>query len=77
MHTNVGAAPAAEGTGARGVLGPSAPGVVVAGGAGRRQDPDCGEGRPAGWPVRNPDPAALRRAVGYAFDRPVLIGATV
>ncbi|PYC74935.1 ABC transporter ATP-binding protein [Micromonospora arborensis] len=45
--------------------------------AGRLHDPDGGEVRLDGVPLRNLDPAALRRAVGYAFDRPVLIGATV
>ncbi|MEK8104112.1 ABC transporter ATP-binding protein [Micromonospora sp. M12] len=39
--------------------------------------PDDGEVRLDGVPLRDVDGAALRRAVGYAFDRPVLIGATV
>ncbi|WP_430502970.1 ABC transporter ATP-binding protein [Micromonospora trifolii] len=45
--------------------------------AGRLYDPDGGEVRLDGVPLRDLDAAALRRAVGYAFDRPVLIGATV
>lgn len=45
--------------------------------AGRLHDPDVGEVRLDGVPLRELDRAALRRAVGYAFDRPVLIGATV
>ncbi|MEU8386852.1 ABC transporter ATP-binding protein [Micromonospora sp. NPDC048842] len=45
--------------------------------AGRLYDPDRGEVRLDGVPLRDLDPVALRRAVGYAFDRPVLIGATV
>ncbi|MGC4837887.1 ABC transporter ATP-binding protein [Micromonospora vinacea] len=45
--------------------------------AGRLYDPDGGEVRLDGVPLRDLDDAALRRAVGYAFDRPVLIGATV
>ncbi|GAA2184754.1 ABC transporter ATP-binding protein [Micromonospora lupini] len=45
--------------------------------AGRLHDPDGGEVRLDGVPLRDLDEAALRRAVGYAFDRPVLIGATV
>ncbi|MFG3642917.1 ABC transporter ATP-binding protein [Micromonospora sp. NPDC047762] len=45
--------------------------------AGRLYDPDRGEVRLDGVPLRDLDAAALRRAVGYAFDRPVLIGVTV
>jgi ATP-binding cassette subfamily B protein len=45
--------------------------------AGRLHDPDRGEVRLDGVPLRDLDPSALRRAVGYAFDEPVLIGATV
>ncbi|MEU8424298.1 ABC transporter ATP-binding protein [Micromonospora sp. NPDC048835] len=44
---------------------------------GRLHDPDGGEVRLDGVPLRDLDGVALRRAVGYAFDRPVLIGATV
>ncbi|MEV4823315.1 ABC transporter ATP-binding protein [Micromonospora sp. NPDC049274] len=45
--------------------------------AGRLHDPDGGEVRLDGVPLRDLDGSALRRAVGYAFDQPVLIGATV
>lgn len=45
--------------------------------AGRLHDPDGGEVRLDGVPLRDLDASALRRAVGYAFDQPVLIGATV
>ncbi|WP_238424317.1 ABC transporter ATP-binding protein [Micromonospora parastrephiae] len=45
--------------------------------AGRLHDPDDGDVRLDGVPLRHLDRAALRRAVGYAFDRPVLIGATI
>ncbi|MFG1653322.1 ABC transporter ATP-binding protein [Micromonospora sp. NPDC049275] len=45
--------------------------------AGRLHDPDGGEVRLDGVPLRDLDGPALRRAVGYAFDQPVLIGATV
>ncbi|MEU4473935.1 ABC transporter ATP-binding protein [Micromonospora sp. NPDC023888] len=45
--------------------------------AGRLHDPDGGEVRLDGVPLRDLDGSALRRAVGYAFDRPVLVGATV
>ncbi|MEU8181204.1 ABC transporter ATP-binding protein [Micromonospora sp. NPDC049044] len=45
--------------------------------AGRLHDPDDGEVRLDGVPLRDLDESALRRAVGYAFDRPVLVGATV
>ncbi|MFC4149498.1 ABC transporter ATP-binding protein [Micromonospora mangrovi] len=45
--------------------------------AGRLHDPDSGEVCLDGVPLPHLDPGALRRAVGYAFDRPVLIGATV
>ncbi|MGV9214092.1 ABC transporter ATP-binding protein [Micromonospora sp. RB23] len=45
--------------------------------AGRLHDPDHGEVRLDGVPLRDLDASALRRAVGYAFDQPVLIGATV
>ncbi|MGI5520843.1 ABC transporter ATP-binding protein [Micromonospora sp. CA-259024] len=45
--------------------------------AGRLHDPDGGDVRLDGVPLRQLDRAALRRAVGYAFDRPVLIGATI
>ncbi|WP_309232040.1 ABC transporter ATP-binding protein [Micromonospora tarensis] len=45
--------------------------------AGRLHDPDAGEVLLDGVPLRHLGRAALRRAVGYAFDRPVLVGATV
>ncbi|MFF0316805.1 ABC transporter ATP-binding protein [Micromonospora sp. NPDC005252] len=45
--------------------------------AGRLHDPDGGEVLLDGVPLRDLDGATLRRAVGYAFDQPVLIGATV
>ncbi|WP_435205244.1 ATP-binding cassette domain-containing protein [Micromonospora sp. bgisy143] len=45
--------------------------------AGRLHDPDHGEVRLDGVPLRDLDASVLRRAVGYAFDQPVLIGATV
>ncbi|WP_422735431.1 ATP-binding cassette domain-containing protein [Micromonospora sp. WMMD729] len=45
--------------------------------AGRLHDPDHGEVRLDGVPLRELDASVLRRAVGYAFDQPVLIGATV
>ncbi|MET8042276.1 ABC transporter ATP-binding protein [Micromonospora sp. NPDC005215] len=45
--------------------------------AGRLHDPDDGEVRLDDVPLRDLDGPALRRAVGYAFDRPVLIGETV
>ncbi|MEU7923676.1 ABC transporter ATP-binding protein [Micromonospora sp. NPDC049801] len=45
--------------------------------AGRLHDPDHGTALLDGVPLRDLDASALRRAVGYAFDQPVLIGATV
>ncbi|MEV0328034.1 ABC transporter ATP-binding protein [Micromonospora echinospora] len=45
--------------------------------AGRLHDPDAGEVLLDGVPLHRLDPATLRRAVGYAFERPVLVGATV
>ncbi|WFE99339.1 ABC transporter ATP-binding protein [Micromonospora sp. WMMD964] len=45
--------------------------------AGRLHDPDSGDVRLDGVPLHQLDPATLRRAVGYAFDRPVLIGPTI
>ncbi|SCL26693.1 ABC transporter ATP-binding protein [Micromonospora inyonensis] len=45
--------------------------------AGRLHDPDAGEVLLDGVPLHRVAPAALRRAVGYAFERPVLVGATV
>jgi ATP-binding cassette, subfamily B, bacterial len=45
--------------------------------AGRLLDPDEGEVLIDGVRVDSLSPAALRRAVGYAFDHPVLLGGTV
>ncbi|MFG3417915.1 ATP-binding cassette domain-containing protein [Micromonospora sp. NPDC048063] len=45
--------------------------------AGRLHDPDSGEVLLDGVPLRRLRPAALRRAVGHAFDRPALVGETV
>ncbi|MFI7576834.1 ATP-binding cassette domain-containing protein [Micromonospora sp. NPDC049497] len=45
--------------------------------AGRLYDPDTGEVLLDGVPLRGLSRAALRRAVGHAFDRPALVGETV
>ncbi|MEV4755951.1 ABC transporter ATP-binding protein [Micromonospora sp. NPDC049559] len=45
--------------------------------AGRLRDPDAGEVLLDGVPLRRLDRAALRAAVGYGFERPVLVGDTV
>jgi ATP-binding cassette, subfamily B, bacterial len=45
--------------------------------AGRLLDPDEGEVLIDGVRADSLSPAALRRAVGYAFDHPVLLGGTV
>ncbi|WBB80742.1 ABC transporter ATP-binding protein [Micromonospora sp. WMMD882] len=45
--------------------------------AGRLHDPDDGEILLDGVPLPRIAPAELRRAVGHAFERPVLVGATV
>ncbi|WP_435855974.1 ABC transporter ATP-binding protein [Streptomyces physcomitrii] len=45
--------------------------------AGRLTDPDRGEVRLDGVPLATLDRSALRREVGYAFERPVLFGDTV
>jgi ATP-binding cassette, subfamily B, bacterial len=45
--------------------------------AGRLRDPTAGEVRLDGVPVHRLDRSALRRAVAYAFERPVLLGRTV
>ncbi|MFG1876042.1 ABC transporter ATP-binding protein [Sphaerisporangium sp. NPDC049003] len=45
--------------------------------AGRLADPDEGEVLLDGVPLRRLSRAALRRAVGYAFERPVLFGSTL
>ncbi|WP_326583228.1 ABC transporter ATP-binding protein/permease [Streptomyces sp. NBC_00481] len=44
--------------------------------AGRLTDPDDGEVRLDGVPLRDVDPADLRRAVAYGFERPALLGET-
>ncbi|MDF3148760.1 MULTISPECIES: ABC transporter ATP-binding protein [unclassified Streptomyces] len=44
--------------------------------AGRLADPDGGEIRLDGVPLRDVDRAELRRAVAYGFERPVLLGET-
>lgn len=44
--------------------------------AGRLADPDEGEVRLDGVPMRDVDHAELRRAVAYGFERPVLLGET-
>ncbi|WP_229401769.1 ATP-binding cassette domain-containing protein [Micromonospora okii] len=60
------------------VVGPSGSGKsTLAAVAGRLHDPDAGEVRLDGMPLSRLRPDALRRAVGYAFDRPALVGATV
>ncbi|MBC6458464.1 ABC transporter ATP-binding protein [Actinomadura sp. HBU206391] len=45
--------------------------------AGRLSEPDEGEVLLDGVPLRELDRATLRRAVGYAFERPVLVGDTL
>ncbi|MFJ7265354.1 ABC transporter ATP-binding protein [Streptomyces sp. NPDC099050] len=45
--------------------------------AGRLTDPDAGEVLLDGVPLREVTAEALRREVGYAFDRPALLGGTV
>ncbi|MCX5129729.1 ABC transporter ATP-binding protein [Streptomyces sp. NBC_00347] len=45
--------------------------------AGRLTDPDAGRVLLDGVPLREVTAEALRREVGYAFDRPVLLGDTV
>ncbi|MFI6144545.1 ABC transporter ATP-binding protein [Streptomyces sp. NPDC051109] len=45
--------------------------------AGRLTDPDAGRVLLDGVPLRELTAAALRREVGYAFDRPALLGDTV
>ncbi|WP_344750645.1 ABC transporter ATP-binding protein, partial [Micromonospora olivasterospora] len=60
------------------VVGPSGAGKsTLAAVAGRLHDPDAGEVRLDGVPLSRLRPDELRRAVAYAFDRPVLVGATV
>lgn len=45
--------------------------------AGRLVEPDAGSVRLDGVALSELDPAQLRRAVGYAFERPALLGTTV
>ncbi len=45
--------------------------------AGRLADPDSGEVSLDGVPLGTLDPAELRREVGYAFERPALLGETL
>ncbi|WP_320064230.1 ABC transporter ATP-binding protein [Micromonospora sp. RTGN7] len=60
------------------VVGPSGAGKsTLAAVAGRLHDPDSGEVCLDGVPLPRLRPDELRRAVGYAFDRPALVGATV
>jgi len=60
------------------VVGPSGAGKsVLAAVAGRLRDPDAGTVLLDGVPLPRLSRAALRRAVGYGFERPVLVGETV
>ncbi|MEV6954180.1 ABC transporter ATP-binding protein [Streptomyces sp. NPDC051183] len=60
------------------VVGPSGAGkTLLAAVAGRLTDPDAGEVLLDGVPLRALSAETLRREVGYAFDRPVLLGETV
>ncbi|WP_189390113.1 ABC transporter ATP-binding protein [Streptomyces sp. SDr-06] len=60
------------------VVGPSGSGKTALGLlAGGLVDPDEGEVLLEGVPLRALDPGAVRAAVGYAFDRPVLLGDTI
>ncbi|MEO3743342.1 ABC transporter ATP-binding protein [Plantactinospora sp. B5E13] len=60
------------------VVGPSGAGKsTLAAVAGRLRDPDAGEVLLDGVPLRRLRRRVLRRAVGYGFERPVLIGDTV
>jgi len=60
------------------VVGPSGAGKsTLAAVAGRLRDPDAGEVLLDGVPLRTLSRTALRRAVGYGFERPVLVGTTV
>ncbi|MEN3614607.1 ABC transporter ATP-binding protein [Plantactinospora sp. ZYX-F-223] len=60
------------------VVGPSGAGKsTLAAVAGRLRDPDAGEVLLDGIPLRRLTRSALRHAVGYGFERPVLIGATI
>ncbi|MDG4787411.1 ABC transporter ATP-binding protein [Micromonospora sp. WMMD1102] len=60
------------------VVGPSGAGKsTLAALAGRLRDPDAGEVLLDGTPLRRLSRAALHHAVGYGFERPVLIGDTI
>ncbi|WNM38432.1 ABC transporter ATP-binding protein [Micromonospora halotolerans] len=60
------------------VVGPSGAGKsLLAAVAGRLRDPDAGEVRLDGVPLPDLSAAALHAAVGYGFERPVLVGETV
>jgi ATP-binding cassette subfamily B protein len=60
------------------VVGHSGSGKSLLGAlAGRLLDPDEGEVLLDGVPLRELDRAALRRAVGFGFERPALLGETV
>ena len=60
------------------VVGASGAGKsLLAAVAGRLRDPDDGEVLLDGVPLPELTPAALHAAVGYGFERPVLVGETV
>ena len=60
------------------VVGPSGAGKsTLAAIAGRLRDPDAGEVLLDGVPLWQLSRAALRRTVGYGFERPVLVGDTI
>ncbi|MFJ6793589.1 ATP-binding cassette domain-containing protein [Streptomyces sp. NPDC091268] len=60
------------------VVGRSGAGkTLLAAVAGRLADPDAGQVLLDGVPLRELSAGALRREVGHAFDRPVLLGNTV
>ncbi|MGP4110399.1 ABC transporter ATP-binding protein [Streptomyces sp. 4N509B] len=66
------------GGGTLAVVGRSGAGKsVLAALAGRLADPDAGEIRLDGVPLTELDRATLRREVGYAFERPALLGGTL
>ncbi|MFC6016877.1 ABC transporter ATP-binding protein [Plantactinospora solaniradicis] len=60
------------------VVGPSGSGKSsLAAVVGRLRDPDTGEVLLDGVPLRQLSRSALREAVGYGFERPILIGDTI
>lgn len=60
------------------VVGPSGAGKsTLAAVAGRLRDPDTGEVLLDGVPLSRLTRAALRHAIGYGFERPVLLGDTI